>query len=164
MERRSRKQGSGIGPEVLRGIWRLKRVWRRGQRSAAGLNSALLRSLSASLTIIPDSDENQLILMNSIQLGALELRFEGHGRLQGPRPLLMFQFDRLILKLGQRELLVRSLPHPQPLKQPFFALISAYRTNSGDSVNPRGNGVDWLAARGRSGGIALWELEVSQPC
>lgn len=165
LERQSRRQGSGLGPEDIKGVWRLKRVWKRGQRSVASMNSAVLRGLSASLTITPEGQNNQLSLINSIQLGALELRFEGRGHLQGQRPLLRFQFDRLMLKLGEQKIFARSLPDPKPLQQPFFALISVSRPDDGDGCDgAEGNGMAWLAARGRSGGIALWELAVNQPC
>jgi hypothetical protein len=84
-------------------------------------------------------------LCNAVNLGALELRFEGPGRLQGSRPLLLFSFERVELRLGDRLLLQRPLPVPAPRRMPFFALIHR---------DPAG----WLAARGRGGGLALWRL------
>jgi hypothetical protein len=80
-----------------------------------------------------------------VQLGALELCFHGSGWLQGRRPLLLFSFERLELRLGEWILLSRALPPVPPRRQPFFALI--------------GRGDGWLAARGRGGGLALWQLQ-----
>jgi hypothetical protein len=111
--------------------------------------AGLLRGLAARLRLSADgagSEAGDLRLANSVRLGALELRFEGVGRLEGRRPLLVFSFDRLLLLLGGRVLIERTLPQPDPLRRPFFALIAAERSG-------------WLAARGRGGGLALWLLE-----
>lgn len=86
-----------------------------------------------------------------MRLGPLELRFCGEARLQGRRPLLLFRFLRLQLRLGARPLIDRPLPAAAPFSSlpvaglPFFALIAA---------DPEGM---WLAARGRGGGLALWQ-------
>jgi hypothetical protein len=92
-----------------------------------------------------------LKLTNAVRLGPLELRFQGPGWLEGQRPLLRFQFDRLEIRAGQWLLLQRSLPAADPRRGAFFALIAT--------------GVDrrWLAARGRSGGLAVWRRELSPP-
>jgi hypothetical protein len=88
---------------------------------------------------------DRLGLVNAVSLGPLELRFEGRARLAGPRPLLWFGFDQLQLRFGSQVLLQRALPPGPAQRQPFFALI--------------GKGPDWLAARGRGGGLALWQLQ-----
>jgi hypothetical protein len=80
-----------------------------------------------------------------VNLGPLELRFRGTGRLVGRRPLLQFSFQELQLSLGGLVLLRRTLPELPPQRLPFFALIAR---------DPSG----WLAARGRGGGLALWRL------
>jgi hypothetical protein len=80
----------------------------------------------------------------------LELRFEGRARLAGSRPLLWFGFDQLQLRFGSQVFLQRPLPPAAAQRQPFFALI--------------GKGPGWLAARGRGGGLALWQLQTpAQP-
>ena len=94
-------------------------------------------------------------LVNSVRLGAIELRFEGTGQLQGRRPLLVFSFDRLRLLLGGRVVFERALATPDPRRTPFFALIGAERARDSVLKEPKG----WLAARGRGGGLALWLLE-----
>jgi hypothetical protein len=88
-----------------------------------------------------------LKLTNAVKLGPLELRFQGPGWLEGRRPLLRFQFDRLEIRAGQWLLLQRSLPAPDPRRGAFFALIAS------------GAEGRWLAARGRSGGLAVWRRE-----
>jgi hypothetical protein len=148
-ERRCRREGSGLTTADLVGCWRLERIWNKGSREPASVAAGLLRGLAARLRLSADgagSEAGDLRLANSVRLGALELRFEGVGRLEGRRPLLVFSFERLLLLLGRRVLIERTLPQPDPLRRPFFALIAAERPH-------------WLAARGRGGGLALWLLE-----
>ncbi len=148
-ERRCRRDGSGLTTADLVGCWRLERIWNKGSRQPALAAAALLRGLAAQLRLSADAagpEGGDLRLANSVRLGALELRFEGVGRLEGRRPLLVFSFERLLLLLGGRVLLERNLPQPDPLRRPFFALIAAERGG-------------WLAARGRGGGLALWILD-----
>ncbi|MEA5392413.1 hypothetical protein VB738_14210 [Cyanobium gracile UHCC 0139] len=148
-ERRCRRDGTGLTTADLVGCWRLEQIWNKGSRQPASAAAALLRGLAARLRLSAagaDSEDGGLRLANSVRLGALELRFEGVGRLEGRRPLLVFSFERLLLVLGGRVLIERALPQPDPLRRPFFALIAAEHHG-------------WLAARGRGGGLALWLLE-----
>ena len=165
LERGSRRQGTGLVAADLIGIWRLQRVWPRQGGEPSGPSSALLRGLGARLEIkatevpfaaldtprpgsasTPGPGEGGLGLVNAVRLGPLELRFEGRARLAGPRPLLWFGFDQLQLRFGNQVVLQRSLPPAAAQRQPFFALI--------------GKGPGWLAARGRGGGLALWQLQI----
>jgi len=153
LERSAREGGSGLDGGKLAGLWRLERVWSRGQRQPSPLAGGALRALGASLRIEietgsgadsgPDS-RSRLKLTNAVAIGPLELRFHGPGWLEGRRPLLRFQFDRLEISAGPRLLLQRSLPAPDPRRGAFFALIAS------------GTAGHWLAARGRSGGLAVW--------
>jgi hypothetical protein len=154
-ERRSRHDGSGLTKGDLVGSWRLERIWSKGSLRPATLSAALLRGLAARLQLAADEASGEpgaLQLVNSVRLGALELRFEGKGRLQGRRPLLVFGFDRLRLLLAGRVLIERALAPPDPRRMPFFALIAA---GAPPEAGP-GESTAWLAARGRSGGLALW--------
>jgi hypothetical protein len=149
IERTVRQQGTGLQPADLEGCWRLVRVWNRGRRTASPA-AGLLRALAARLEIGPVAEAAPatgavLPLANAVNLGPLELRFEGEGELRARRPLLVFWFDRLAIRLAGRVLLRRELARPATKRLPFFALIA------------RGEGDEgWLAARGRSGGLALW--------
>lgn len=176
LEQQARRVGSQLQAVDLDGLWWLERVWTRGQTQPSSLAGTLLRGLGASLrievsvgrepappvtSIAPVTPPNpsassapsdpaaldRLQLTNAVRLGPLQLRFQGPGWLQGKRPLLLFQFDRLEIRLGDRLLLARSIPAPQSQRQPFFALIA------------RGPGGQWLAARGRSGGLAVWRRD-----
>jgi len=156
LERSARQGGSGLEIGDLEGLWWLERVWSRRQRQPSRLAGSALRALGASIRIEPaeaasPAKRSGLKLTNAVRLGPLELRFQGPGWLEGQRPLLRFQFDRLEIRAGQRLLLHRSLPAADPRRGAFFALIAT--------------GADrrWLAARGRSGGLAVWRRELSPP-
>ncbi len=149
LERHARQRGSGIEHSGLLGCWRLETVWPRSGERPAALSSALLRGLGARLSLAA-ADGAELEIRNSVALGALELCFRGQARLEGRRPLLLFRFERLQLRLGALTLLDRPIAQSQPFatsgaaQLPFFALIA---------TEP---GAGWLAARGRGGGLALW--------
>ena len=93
-------------------------------------------------------EANQDILefevVNSIEFGLLSIRFKGCGELKGKQPLLPFYFEDIELKIGKDLCIRRSLNVPDEKKRPFFALIGI------------GDNIEWLAARGRGGGLAIW--------
>lgn len=176
LERQSRQSGNGLSREALLGTWILQRTWPRGRSTPADLASTLLRGLGASLSLsspaaaagapapaaaaIAPAAATEipfLEIINSVRLGMLELRFCGEARLQGRRPLLLFRFLRLQLRVGGQALLDRPLPADAPFSSlpvaglPFFALIAA---------DPEGS---WLAARGKGGGLALWQRAAATP-
>lgn len=154
LESQSRKQGSGLTQADLIGEWRLVQVWGKGKREPTALSSALLRGLGARLDIAPQEGEQAanarpLRLKNSVRLAGLTLCFEGQGELRGKRPLLTFWFEQVELRRGSFTLFRRNLARPRASRLPFFALIAADRGPGREN---------WLAARGRGGGLALWTL------
>lgn len=157
LERQARTRGSGVGAGALPGRWRLQLVWPRRGGPPQATASALLRALEACLEIGEAGADGQLPLRNSVALGPLELSFEGEGQLTGRRPLLRFWFRRWQLRLAERPLLGGALARPAERSLPFFALIALGRAANGDA----GDG-DWLAARGRGGGLALWRRPMEE--
>jgi hypothetical protein len=146
LEQQVRRQGTGLKPIDLVGCWQLQLVWPKGRIESNQLSSTLLRSLGARLIIATASSvEGGLTIANVVNLGSLQLRFDGSARLIGKRPLLQFSFSHLEFRLGGTVLLRRALAPVASQRLPFFALIARDR-----------NG--WLAARGRGGGLALWVL------
>jgi len=150
-ERLSRRQGSQLTTTNLVGRWRLHQLWSKAQASPNPTAAALLRSLKASLSIAAGATGDEaLTVRNSVQLGALQLCFSGHGQLRGTRPLLEFWFTALELNFGRQTLWRQAITRlPEPRRRPFFALIA--RSGNADS--------GWLLARGRGGGLALWILD-----
>lgn len=169
LEAQVRRGGTGLVAADLLGHWQLDQVWPRGSRRPASFSALLLRGLAARLEIGPEAaaagGEPALLLSNAVNLGPLELRFRGPGRLSGRRPLLLFQFDQLELRLAGRLLLQRTLPAPLPQRQPFFALIGRGGAGGGAGGSAGGSAgvAAWLAARGRGGGLALWRLADPRP-
>ena len=147
-EKAVRLTGTGLKSSDLLGCWLLQTVWSKGDKKANPFSSWMLRSLDARLEIKADLEDNcsDLRLSNAVNLGPVELKFQGPGLLKGKRPLLSFHFDSLTLRLGGMVLLKKALPNPEPKRTPFFALIER-------------NADGWLAARGRGGGLALWRLK-----
>ena len=140
LEQNARSRGSEIQPTSLEGVWRLKQTWTRdGNRPSPGTDP-LLRSLGAQFTFQAATMAGR----SSTRWYWGPVRFEGPARLSGSRPLLVFHFHTVKLMLGGITLLNRSIPEPPRQRQPFFALIAT--TADGQ----------WLTARGRGGGLALW--------
>ena len=147
-EKAVRLTGTGLKSSDLLGCWYLQTVWSKGDHKANPFSSWILRSLEARLEIAADLEDNsiELRLSNAVNFGPLELKFQGPGLLKGKRPLLIFRFDSLTLRIGGVVLLKKALPTPDQKRMPFFALIE--RNHDG-----------WMAARGRVGGLALWALK-----
>ena len=143
----AKKEGSGIDVGSLIGLWKFVSVWKQGTDDEDLISSSLLRLFTASLEVSKNETNKELLrldIINSIQFGALAIRFVGSGELKGSQPLLPFFFERIELKLGANALFSRSLDIPDEKDSPFFALIAM---NDSDQ---------WLSARGRGGGLALW--------
>ncbi len=147
-EKAVRLTGTGLKSSDLLGCWHLQTVWSKGDQNANPFSSWMLRSLDARLEIEADFEgqSGELRLSNAVNFGPLELKFQGPGLLKGKRPLLIFRFDSLTLRIGGVVLLKKALPTPDQKRMPFFALIE--RNHDG-----------WMAARGRGGGLALWALK-----
>lgn len=148
LEQKVRRTGTGVTAGDLVGRWQLQQVWPKNAQQPSCLNSRLLRALDARLEISGGHDRLQL--SNVVTIGLFELQFLGQAELLGRRPLLQFHFSHLKLTLAGRTLLQRPLSRPTPGRMPFFALI--HRDRAG-----------WLAARGRGGGLALWQLAAAPP-
>ncbi len=147
-EKAVRLTGTGLKSNDLLGCWHLETVWSKGEEKDNPFSSWMLRSLNARLEIEAALEDNSrdLRLFNAVNLGPLELKFQGPGLLKGKRPLLIFHFNSLTLRMGGIVLLKKALPTPDDKRTPFFALIERH---------PDG----WMAARGRGGGLALWRLK-----
>ena len=159
LERRCRYLGTALDAERLLGHWQLVQTWSKGQNQPAAASSWLLRTLAAQLRIDAGPSPGELRLVNRVSLGALSLQFSGQGQLKGRRPLLVFWFDRVQLQLGSIKLLDRAIAKPETAKLPFFALIARGQAADGEGLAAR----QWLAARGRGGGLALWCLPGTAP-
>jgi hypothetical protein len=139
-----RHQGTGLLSQELLGRWRLRQVWGKGQTTPSPLAGLGLRAAGATLEL--GLIDEGMAIANAVRLGPFRLRFNGTAALVGRRPLLQFSFEEVELRCAERLLWRRQLAAPSRQRLPFFALIAR---------DPSG----WLAARGRGGGLALWQID-----
>ena len=150
LEKKARVEGSEIDYQSLLGLWKFNSIWKNGSNKEDTISSTLLQVLSASLELKKDTqnpEKEVFTIANSIQFGILSLRFSGIANLERKQPLLPFSFDCIQVKIASIIIFKKSLPIPEPKKRPFFALIA---------IDSNGK---WLSARGKGGGLALWERD-----
>ena len=146
LEQNSQKEGSGIVYEELLGIWRFQYVWKKGSDEIDNISSTILQVLSARLELTKKDPENNLnfAIKNSISFGLLNIIFTGSASLKGLRPLLPFYFDNFKINIGNFAIINKSIKKPKEKKMPFFSLIGISKVDN------------WMCARGRGGGLAIW--------
>ncbi len=147
LEELARNKGTGISLHSLLGTWKFKTVWSNESEKEDSIASLLLRYFSASLELEKLEIEKNGFntrLLNSISFGILSIKFSGYGILKGSQPLLSFYFESIEFCYLQNVLFKRLLLIPDQNNRPFFALIGIGEKN------------EWLSARGRGGGLALW--------
>ena len=146
LEKNSQKNGSGIQYEELLGIWKFKYVWGKELDEIKNVPSSILQVLSARLELKSKNKEDQIYyeIKNSINFGLLNITFLGSAKLKGLRPLLAFYFKELKISISNFPIYKKELKKPEDKKMPFFSLVG---------ISTKDN---WLCARGRGGGLAIW--------
>ena len=146
LEKISLNEGSGIVFEELLGTWKFQYVWGKGSDEIKNIPSSILQVLSAKLELKRKNVEDQLNfeIKNSIDLGLLKITFIGSAKLKGLRPLLTFYFEKLSINFGKFPIFNKQLRKPTDKKMPFFSLIAL------------SNKDNWMCARGKGGGLAIW--------
>ena len=154
LEKISNKSGSGITYEDLVGLWRFQYVWKKGDTTRDNISSSLLQILYGSLELSKVSqneiNKNNTDLLpcyeikNSINFGILSVTFIGKAYLKGIRPILLFYFSNLSIKLIKITVFYKSFKKPDLKNMPFFSFIAIEKNKK------------WMCARGKGGGIAIW--------
>ncbi len=147
LEKIANKDGSGIQFDDLLGFWKFQYVYKKGATSIDNVSSSILQVLSASLKLSKSTGQNNeptFEIRNSIKFGVLSINFSGKAYLKGTRPLLLFYFEQLLVKILNIPIINTSLKNTDPKKRPFFSLIAL------------GKEKKWLCARGKGGGLAIW--------
>tara|TARA_B100000965_G_C19349308_1_gene651037 strand:+ start:194 stop:694 length:501 start_codon:yes stop_codon:yes gene_type:complete len=147
LESISNKDGTGICYEDLIGTWRFNSVWKKGSEEIDSLSSSILQVLTAKLELKKNNSQNNSCdfeIKNSIRFGILSIIFCGQASLKGKKPLLPFFFENLVINIGSFTLVDKPLKKPKEKQFPFFSLIAMSKDN------------DWMCARGRGGGLAIW--------
>ena len=147
LEKIANKDGSGINYDELISNWKFQYVWKKGSNSIDNISSSLLQVLSARLELSKSESKDESTafeIKNSIKFGILSIVFLGKAFLKGKRPLLYFYFKNLNIKVGGFNIIRRSIEETKPNKMPFFSLIAIDKKK------------EWLCARGKGGGLAIW--------
>ncbi|MDC3077796.1 hypothetical protein OA324_00610 [Prochlorococcus sp. AH-716-O05] len=147
LESISKKDGSGIGYEDLIGTWKFNSVWKKGSKEIDNISSSILQVLAAKLELMKTNSKNNIVdykIKNSVSFGILSIIFSGQASLKGRRPLLPFFFENLIINIGNLTLVNKPLKKPDEKQMPFFSLIAISKEKN------------WMCARGRGGGLAMW--------
>ncbi len=160
LERQTKQQHQIFSGEALLGTWRLqftapkKPAYKAGEPVGKGFY--LPRLAVATIAFGREADNTgDLTVQNQLRVGPLKLRFTGPAKWQSKKNLLAFDFARLQVFLGRLKVLNLALGSGQaqaetfsqtPIgKLPFFAFFAVTS--------------DYMAARGRGGGLALWVKE-----
>ena len=146
LEKNSQKEGSGIVYEELLGIWMFQYVWKKGSDEIDNISSTILQFFSARLELNKRDPQNNLNfeIKNSISCGLINIIFTGRASLKGVRPLLPFYFDNFRVNIGNFSIINKSIKKPTEREMPFFSLIGISKLDN------------WMCARGRGGGLAIW--------
>ena len=118
----------------------------KGVKWYQNISSSILQVLSARLELKSKNKEDQINyeIKNSINFGLFNITFTGKAELKGPRPLLAFYFEELKISISSFPIINMALKKPEDKKMPFFSLVG---------ISTKDN---WLCARGRGGGLAIW--------
>lgn len=158
-ERQCKRQRQQLSSEALLGTWRLrftapkKPAYKAGQPTSGGF---YVPGLAVATITFSRGHDDGLIIQNQLQVGPTRLRFTGPAKFLTKKNLLAFDFVRLQVLVGGLSLINRPLRSKAAktgdfadapvAKLPFFSFFAAQE--------------GYVAARGRSGGLALW---VKQP-
>ena len=150
LEAFARKDGSGIEFSTLLGTWNFNNVWESKTNDENQIAATFLKVLSANLELsLCKDDPDAFVISNSINFGLISIKFIGKGSLIRKQPLLSFYFENVNINFLNRNIFGRKLKVIEEKKRPFFALIAIDKEYK------------WLTARGKGGGIALWEKKLS---
>ncbi len=161
-EKAAKQQRQSYPLEPLLGHWRLcfttpgKVHLREGRASDRGFYAPQFApaQISFSVPIPPTEQQSSIEIGNQVQLGPLQFRLTGPARYPGRKNLLAFDFTQMRLSLFGRTVYQGAFRrgtqaedfYNQPSsKLPFFAFFLITE--------------NFIAARGRGGGLALWVRE-----
>ena len=94
--------------------------------------------------LIPTSEKKGIFLFSGFFSFLLNITFKGRAELKGFRPLLAFYFEELKICIISLPIFSKELKKPEDKKMPYFSLVG---------ISTKDN---WLCARGRGGGLAIW--------
>ncbi|MDB9529183.1 hypothetical protein PN498_24540 [Oscillatoria sp. CS-180] len=159
-ERSTKQAKQAISLESLLGTWRLcfsagkQAKFQSGEPIGSGFYVPKLAIARISFSS-DDSNDAPLTIANQLNVGPLHIRFTGPARYLGKKNLLMFDFTHLRVTCfgltAYQGTVNRQKRADKPFEEttiaqlPFFAFFAVAN--------------DYIAARGRGGGLALWVKE-----
>lgn len=160
LERTAKRTKQTLPINALLGTWRLcfsagkKAKFQSGEPVGSGFYVPKLAI--ARITFAQGSEgEGSLTVTNDLTVGPLTVRFTGPARYPNPKNLLVFDFTRLQVQgfgitvyngpVGGKKRGNQAFADTPIGKLPFFAFFAATD--------------DYIAARGRGGGLAIWVNE-----
>ncbi len=161
-EKAAKQQRLTYSFESLVGKWRLcfatgtkKARERGGIILGKGLYVPKFVAIYISLSAALEPDLGRGEIANQVQLGSVSLKLTGPAQYLGKKNLLAFDFNQMLISLFGRAVYKKEIRagkfqsedfYNQPIaKLPFFAFFLVTE--------------DFIAARGRGGGLALWIRE-----
>jgi len=157
LERATKRTKQAMPVESLLGTWRLcfsagkKAKFQSGEPVGSGFYVPKLAIAHITFTRT-DESEGSLVIANELNMGPLSIRFTGPARYPGKKNLLVFDFTQLQVRcfgltvyrgeVGSQKRGDQSFADTAIAKLPFFAFFAATD--------------DYIAARGRGGGLAIW--------
>lgn len=160
-EKATKQQRLTYPLELLLGDWQLcftaprQAHLRSGKAIGKGFYVPQIAPARISFDQAATSEIGQVIITNQIQFGPLLLKLTGPAQYSGKKNLLVFDFTHIQLslfgrafyrgKFGGGKATTIDSEHQSIAKLPFFAFFMVTE--------------DFIAARGRGGGLALWSKE-----
>lgn len=148
--------------ESLLGTWRLgfsagkKAKFQSGQPVGSGFYIPQL-AIARITFAASDTGEHQLKVMNELNIGPLTIRFTGPARYPGKKNLLAFDFTHLQVSCFGLTVYQGKVQNKQRADKPFEAIAIAQLPFFAFFAATD----DYIAARGRGGGLAIWVKESS---
>ncbi len=157
LEKQAKQERFTIPQADLLGTWQLclsagkQAKYKAGQPVGSGFYIPQLAIASIQFALDP-VQPNRLQIANELRVGPLKIRFTGPARYPGKKNLLAFDFTQLSIhcfglrlyqgKFAARKYQASTFEATAIGKLPFFAFFAATE--------------DYIAARGRGGGLAIW--------
>ncbi|MEM9006625.1 MAG: hypothetical protein AAGE59_24245 [Cyanobacteria bacterium P01_F01_bin.86] len=162
LEKVTKQSRQAIKRESLLGTWRLcfsagkQARYQSGKPMGSGFY--IPKIAIAQITFAPDPENpEQLTVANELCVGPFQIRFTGPARYPGKKNLLAFDFIYIEVRclslplyrgaVGAKKRQGQSFEDIAIAKLPFFAFFTATE--------------NYIAARGRGGGLAIWVRPLS---
>ncbi|MGD1929763.1 MAG: hypothetical protein ACFB12_12710 [Leptolyngbyaceae cyanobacterium] len=157
LERTAKQTKQNLPVEALLGTWRLcfsagkKAKFQSGLPVGSGFYVPKL-AIARITFATDDTGESQLKVTNELNIGPLTIRFTGPARYPGKKNLLAFDFTHLQVSCFGLAVYQGKVQNKKRADNPFEAMAIAQLPFFAFFAATD----DYIAARGRGGGLAVW--------